>query len=60
MLFRHYCQQLQNTFPDILVDPEPIFIAEHPLYTSAGVTSGIDMAVSLVEDSTSHCASRGR
>lgn len=46
----YFCQQLQNNYPRIIVDPEPIFIQDGPLYTSAGVTSGIDLAVSMVEE----------
>jgi transcriptional regulator GlxA family with amidase domain len=44
------CQQLQQAYTDLIVDPEPIFIQDRNLYTSAGVTSGIDMAVALVEE----------
>ena len=46
----YFCQQLQKDYPRIVVDPEPIFIRDGPLYTSAGVTSGIDLAVSMVEE----------
>jgi transcriptional regulator GlxA family with amidase domain len=46
----YFCQQLQKDYPKVVVDPEPIFVKDGPLYTSAGVTSGIDMAVSLVEE----------
>ncbi|MDX2181540.1 MAG: DJ-1/PfpI family protein [Bryobacteraceae bacterium] len=45
----YFCQQLQRDYPKVIVDPEPIFIQDGPLYTSAGVTSGIDLAVSMVE-----------
>lgn len=46
----YFCQQLQRDYPKVVVDPEPIFIQDGPLYTSAGVTSGIDLAVSMVEE----------
>jgi transcriptional regulator GlxA family with amidase domain len=46
----YFCQQLQKDYPQVVVDPEPIFIQEGALYTSAGVTSGIDLAVSMVEE----------
>jgi transcriptional regulator GlxA family with amidase domain len=45
----YFCQQLKQDYADVIVDPEPIFIQDGNLYTSAGVTSGIDLAVSLVE-----------
>ena len=46
----YFCQQLQKDYPNVVVDPEPIFIQDGPLYTSAGVTSGIDLAISMVEE----------
>lgn len=46
----YFCQQLQKDYPDAVVDSEPIFIQDGALYTSAGVTSGIDLALSLVEE----------
>jgi len=45
-----FCQQLQQAYADLVVDPEPIFIQDGNLYTSAGVTSGIDLAIALVEE----------
>jgi len=46
----YFCQQLQKDYPDVIVDPQPIFIREDSLYTSAGVTTGVDMSVALVEE----------
>ena len=46
------CQQLADQHPDLTVDPEPIYIHDGDITTSAGVTSGIDMALSLVEHDT--------
>ena len=46
----YFCRQLQKEYPRILVDPEPIFIREANLYTSAGVTAGLDLALSMVEE----------
>lgn len=42
--------QLAERFPDIDVDPEPIFLRDGNIATSAGVTSGIDLALALVEE----------
>jgi transcriptional regulator GlxA family with amidase domain len=36
-------------FPKVSVDPDAIFIQDGNLYTSAGVTAGIDLALALVE-----------
>ncbi|MBI1210623.1 MAG: helix-turn-helix domain-containing protein [Alphaproteobacteria bacterium] len=41
---------LQRNFPDVDVDPEAIYIHEGKCWTSAGVTTGIDMALALVEE----------
>lgn len=37
-------------FPRVLVDPEALFVRDGNIITSAGVSSGIDMALALVED----------
>jgi transcriptional regulator GlxA family with amidase domain len=42
--------ELQKNFPDLEVDPEAIYINEGKCWTSAGVTTGIDMALALVEE----------
>lgn len=42
--------QLAATYPDITVDPEPIYLRDGHITTSAGVTSGIDTALALVEE----------
>jgi transcriptional regulator GlxA family with amidase domain len=45
-----YCQELAAQYPRVTVDPDPIFIKDDNLATSAGVTAGIDLALALVED----------
>jgi transcriptional regulator GlxA family with amidase domain len=40
---------LQQNFPDLDVDAEAIYINEGKCWTSAGVTTGIDMSLALVE-----------
>ncbi|HTJ67350.1 MAG TPA: GlxA family transcriptional regulator [Actinospica sp.] len=42
--------ELAERYPDIAVDADPIFIRESEVSTSAGVTSGIDLALALVEE----------
>ena len=44
------CARLQRDYPDIAVDPEPLFIRHGNIWTTAGVTAGIDLALSLIED----------
>ncbi|MEW6737059.1 MAG: GlxA family transcriptional regulator [Acidobacteriota bacterium] len=45
-----YCQQIAEQFPNVRFDPDPIFIRDGNIYTSAGVTSGIDLALALIEE----------
>jgi len=45
-----WCAELAGKYPDITVDPDPIFIKDGDLATSAGVTAGIDLALALIED----------
>jgi transcriptional regulator GlxA family with amidase domain len=42
--------QLQAAYPSVEVDPEPIFVRDGSLWTSAGVTAGMDLALALVEE----------
>ncbi len=37
-------------YPDISLDPEPIFVVDEHIYTSAGMTAGLDLSVALVEE----------
>ncbi|MER8004503.1 MULTISPECIES: GlxA family transcriptional regulator [unclassified Streptomyces] len=46
------CARLARDHPSVEVDPDPIFIRDGNLATSAGVTSGIDLALALVEEDT--------
>jgi transcriptional regulator GlxA family with amidase domain len=38
-----------RAFPDITVEPDAIFVRDGDIYTSAGVSSGMDLALALVE-----------
>lgn len=40
---------LQKRFPDLTVDHDSIFVADGQIWSSAGVTTGIDMTLALVE-----------
>ncbi|WP_173009825.1 GlxA family transcriptional regulator [Mycolicibacterium sp. P9-64] len=46
-----YAGQLAREFPAVDVDPEPIFVrSSESVWTAAGVTAGIDLALALVEE----------
>ncbi|PBC94513.1 AraC family transcriptional regulator with amidase-like domain [Streptomyces sp. Ag82_O1-15] len=45
-----YCDKLARDHPAIEVDPDPIYVRDGQVSTSAGVTSGIDLALALVEE----------
>jgi len=46
-----FAEQMGREFPSVTVDPEPIFVkSSDKVWTAAGVTAGIDLALSLVED----------
>jgi len=45
-----WCAELARRFPQVEVDPDPIFVADGRVRTSAGVTAGMDLALALVEE----------
>ena len=45
----YWAQELQRRFPKVRVEMDRIFIADGPIWTSAGMTAAIDMALGLVE-----------
>jgi transcriptional regulator GlxA family with amidase domain len=44
------CAELARRFPKVRVESDPIFVRDGSLWTSAGVTAGIDLALALVEE----------
>jgi transcriptional regulator GlxA family with amidase domain len=44
------CALLARRFPRVTVEPDRIFVRDGDVYTSAGVTAGMDLALALVED----------
>jgi transcriptional regulator GlxA family with amidase domain len=42
--------RLQELFPRLRVDPDPIWVKDGNVYTSAGVTAGMDLSLALVEE----------
>lgn len=45
-----FAQELQTRHPAIKVQPDRIFINDGPVWTSAGMTAGIDLVLALVEE----------
>jgi transcriptional regulator GlxA family with amidase domain len=45
-----YCKLLAQDYPSVRVEPDQIFIRDGAISTSGGVTSGIDLALTMVEE----------
>ena len=45
-----YCEQLVKEYPQIKVEPDQIYVRDGSIYTSAGITAGIDLALAMVEE----------
>jgi transcriptional regulator GlxA family with amidase domain len=44
------CDQLAARYPTVEVDPDPIYVRDGDVWTSAGVTAGMDLALAIVEE----------
>src|SRR5687767_2857097 len=44
------CPALAQRFPSVTVEPDQIYVRDGDLWTSAGVTAGMDLALALVEE----------
>ncbi len=44
------CAELAQRYPHVAVEPDTIYVQEGALYTSAGVTAGMDLALAMVEE----------
>jgi len=45
-----YCGELERQHPNTRVEPDAIFVKDGNVWTSAGVTTGIDLALALIEE----------
>ena len=45
-----WCGLLAERYPKVTVAADPIFVRDGKIYTSAGVTAGMDLALALVEE----------
>jgi transcriptional regulator GlxA family with amidase domain len=46
----HRARELQARFPKVKVEEDRIFIIDGPVWTSAGMTAGIDLALAMMEN----------
>ncbi len=49
-----YCPRLQDGFPNIRVEPNAIFVQDGRVWSSAGVSAGIDLALAMIEEDFGH------
>ena len=45
-----HARDLQRQFPEVKMDEDRIFINDGPIWTSAGMTAGIDLGLALIEN----------
>ncbi len=43
------CERFAELFPAVTVEPDSIYVRDDPVWTSAGVTAGIDLSLALIE-----------
>ena len=43
-----YAEELSRRYPLVAVDPNPLYVSDGPLHTSAGTAAGIDLCLALV------------
>jgi transcriptional regulator GlxA family with amidase domain len=51
-----FAAALAAAFPSAIVEPDRIFVRDGPMFTSAGVTAGMDLALALVEEDLGRAA----
>ena len=49
-----HVDRLQRLFPNIHVERDPIFICDKNIWTSAGISAGIDLALAMVDEDIGH------
>lgn len=49
-----HCALLASRHPDVRVEPDAIFVRDGQVWSSAGVTTGIDLALALIEQDLGH------
>ncbi|GAA4969235.1 DJ-1/PfpI family protein [Nonomuraea thailandensis] len=46
----HQAERMAELYPDVVVDPDPIFIRDGNVATSAGITAALDLMLAFVEE----------
>jgi transcriptional regulator GlxA family with amidase domain len=54
-----YADQLARSYPQVRVDPDPIYIRDGDIATSGGVTSALDLTLSFIEEDHGMALARG-
>lgn len=49
-----WCDELRRRHPDLSIDPAPIYVRDGNVWTSAGITAGMDLTLALVEADHGH------
>lgn len=49
-----WCPTMAQKYPKVAVEPDAIYIQDGNIWTSAGVTTGMDLALAIVEDDWGH------
>ena len=44
------CDKLARCYPKVKVESDPIFVKDGPIYTSAGISTGMDLSLAMVEE----------
>jgi transcriptional regulator GlxA family with amidase domain len=53
-----FCDRLQARYPDVRVEADPIYVRDGRIWTSAGITAGIDLALALAADDLGEVAAK--
>jgi transcriptional regulator GlxA family with amidase domain len=51
-------ERLQQAYPAVDVDPDRIYVKDGSVWTSAGITAGIDLALALIEEDLGHAVAK--
>ncbi len=49
-----FCDRLAKEYPRVTVRPDPIYLQDGVIYTSAGITAGFDLSLAMVEEDHGH------
>lgn len=51
-----FCSRFKRKYPNVIVKPDALFVTSSRIWTSAGVSAGIDMALAMIEQDMDHLA----